>query len=174
MIYRLEFPIADPVMIRSLSAGDFVKISGTIYTARDQAHKRLLETARSGGKLPIELTGTAIYYCGPTPVREDGLFGSAGPTTASRMDKMAPELYRMGLAASIGKGERSESVRQACVEYTAVYLATFGGAGAYLAKRIVKQELVAYGDLGAEAIYRLVVEDFPAIVGFDTKGGTIF
>lgn len=167
---ELTFPVTDRSVLLSLHAGDPVTLSGVIYTARDQAHKRLMELKARGEALPLDLNGTAIYYCGPTPAREDRRFGSAGPTTSARMDPFAPEMYALGAAASIGKGGRSEAVRAACEKNRSVYLITFGGAGAYLAKRILTQELVAFPDLGAEAIYRLTVKDFPAIVGIDAHG----
>lgn len=173
---KLTLPIdeASRKVLESLSAGDFVSLTGTIYTARDQAHKRIVEASKRGESLPFEPKGAAIYYCGPTPPREDGLFGSAGPTTSARMDPFAPKLYEAGVAVTIGKGNRAEAVREACAKFGAVYLVTYGGAGAYLASRMKSQRLVAYPDLGAEAVYEIVVEDFPAIVGFDSKGGSFF
>ena len=157
----------------SLSCGESVILSGTIYTARDQAHKRLVSALQKGEELPIPLKGQLIYYCGPTPPREDNLFGSAGPTTSARMDPFAPFLYQAGLWATLGKGPRSEEVRKACEMYGGVYFITFRGAGAYLARCIISQELIAYPDLGAEAIYKLTIKDFPAIVGIDSQGNVL-
>jgi fumarate hydratase subunit beta len=173
---KLTLPIDDNSRetLTSLRAGDFVRLSGTIYTARDQAHKRLVEALSRGEALPFDPKGAAIYYCGPTPPREDGLFGSAGPTTSARMDPFAPRLYEAGVAVTIGKGNRADTVREACAKFGAVYLIAYGGAGAYLASRMKSQRVTAYPDLGAEAVYEIVVEDFPAIVGFDTKGGSFF
>ncbi|URA10379.1 FumA C-terminus/TtdB family hydratase beta subunit [Thermospira aquatica] len=167
MAISLSFPVEK---LPALSCGDVVRIQGTVYTARDQAHKRLVEALKRGEELPFSLKGQLIYYCGPTPPREDGLFGSAGPTTSARMDPFTPRLIEAGVVATMGKGPRSEAVREACAKYGAVYLLTFGGAGAFLARSIRSQRLVAYPDLGAEAIYELVVEDFPAIVGIDARG----
>ncbi|MCX7882155.1 MAG: FumA C-terminus/TtdB family hydratase beta subunit [Brevinematales bacterium] len=170
MIRVLHFPNED---VSYLQCGEMVLLNGTIYTARDQAHKRLVESLHHNHPLPLPLRGQLLYYCGPTPPREDGLFGSAGPTTSARMDPFTPTLLSAGLTACMGKGPRSPSVQEACAQYGAVYLITFGGAGAFLAKHILSQRLVAYPDLGTEAIYELTVKDFPAIVAIDSRGKTL-
>ncbi|MBD5512223.1 MAG: Fe-S-containing hydro-lyase [Lachnospiraceae bacterium] len=159
---------------RELRAGDYVYITGTIFTARDAAHKRMQEALESGGNLPIELKDAIIYYMGPSPAREGRPIGSAGPTTASRMDKYAPTLLDLGLKGMIGKGKRSQEVRDAVVRNGAVYFAAVGGAGALLSKSITKSELVAYEDLGTEAIRRLEVVNFPVIVVADAEGNNLY
>lgn len=155
---------------RSLKAGDYVYLSGTIYTARDAAHKRMKEALDQGQKLPFDLKGSVIYYMGPSPAREGRPIGSAGPTTASRMDKYTPELLDLGLGAMIGKGKRSPAVIDAMVRNGAVYFAAVGGAGALLSKCILSSEIVAYEDFGAEAIRKLEVKNFPVIVVIDSQG----
>ena len=155
---------------RSLKAGDYVYLSGTIYTARDAAHKRMKEALDQGQKLPFDLKGSVIYYMGPSPAREGRPIGSAGPTTASRMDKYTPELLDLGLGAMIGKGKRSPAVIDAMVRNGAVYFAAVGGAGALLSKCILSSKIVAYEDLGAEAIRKLEVKNFPVIVVIDSQG----
>ena len=160
--------------VKSLRAGDYVYITGTIYTARDAAHKRMSETLDEGGKLPFELEGNVIYYMGPSPAREGRPIGSAGPTTASRMDKYTPRLLDMGLKGMIGKGKRSEDVRQAVIRNGAVYFAAVGGAGALLSRSIESSEVIAYDDLGTEAIRRLQVKDFPVIVVIDSVGNNLY
>ncbi|MDE6844598.1 MAG: Fe-S-containing hydro-lyase [Lachnospiraceae bacterium] len=160
--------------VRKLHAGDYVYITGTIYTARDAAHKRMYETLTQGGELPIEMCGNVIYYMGPSPAREGRPIGSAGPTTASRMDKYAPTLLDMGLIGMIGKGKRSEAVKDAIVRNGAVYFAAVGGAGALLSKSIIKSEVIAYEDLGTEAIRKLEVENFPVIVVIDSEGNNLY
>lgn len=160
--------------VQKLHAGDYVYITGTIYTARDAAHKRMYETLTQGGKLPIEMCGNVIYYMGPSPAREGRAIGSAGPTTASRMDKYAPTLLDMGLIGMIGKGKRSEAVKDAIVRNGAVYFAAVGGAGALLSKSIIKSEMIAYEDLGTEAIRKLEVENFPVIVVIDSEGNNLY
>lgn len=159
---------------KSLKAGDYVYITGTIYTARDAAHKRMDETLDKGEKLPIDMEGNIIYYMGPSPAREGRPIGSAGPTTATRMDKYAPRLLDMGLVGMIGKGKRRQPVLDAIVRNGAVYFAAVGGAGALLAQRITKSEIVAYDDLGTEAIRKLEVKDFPVIVVVDSEGTNIY
>lgn len=161
-------------MALSLRAGQAVRLFGEMFTARDAAHARLWAALDAGESLPLKLKGATVYYCGPTPGRPPRVIGAAGPTTSSRMDKYAPALYQAGLRATLGKGERSLPVREACREYGAVYLATVGGGGALLGSRIVEAEVIAYPDLGPEAIRRLVVEDFPAWVAYDAQGGSIF
>lgn len=173
----MEKYIQSPVCeqeIASLHAGDYVYISGTIYTARDAAHKRMQETLAAGEPLPVELKGNIIYYMGPSPAREGQVIGSAGPTTAGRMDKYTPELLDLGLKGMIGKGKRSAKVKEAIVRNKAVYFAAVGGAGALLSKAILKSEVIAYNDLGTEAIRRLEVKDFPAVVVIDQNGKDLY
>ncbi len=174
MEHRLVLPLAEKPELSRLRAGDTVLISGTLFTARDQAHKRIAAAMGNGGSPPFPLEANFIYYCGPTPPRADGLFGSAGPTTSARMDPFTPALYAAGLCGTIGKGNRSAEVLDACRAFNAVYLVAFGGAGAYLAKTIERQETAAYPELGPEAVYRLTVRDFPAIVAFDASGRSLF
>ena len=157
-----------------LRAGDYVYITGTIYTARDAGHKRMYETLREGGDLPINIEGQAIYYMGPSPAREGRPIGSAGPTTASRMDKYTPELLDLGMGAMIGEGKRSQEVIDAVVRNKAVYFAAVGGAGALLSKCITSSEIVAYEDLGTEAIRKLTVVNLPVIVVIDSKGNNLY
>lgn len=159
---------------QKLRAGDYVYITGTIYTARDAAHKRMDETLNRGEKLPVDIENQMIYYMGPSPAREGRPIGSAGPTTASRMDKYAPRLLDLGLGAMIGKGKRSQAVLDAIVRNQSVYFAAVGGAGALLSKCIKKSEVVAYDNLGAEAIRKLEVEDFPVIVVADCEGNNLY
>lgn len=160
--------------LADLKAGDYVYITGTIYTARDAAHKRMQETLDKGEPLPIELKNNLIYYMGPSPAREGRPIGSAGPTTSSRMDKYAPGLMDLGLAGMIGKGKRSQAVMDAIVRNRAVYFAAVGGAGALLSKSITASKVVAYDDLGTEAIRRLEVKDFPVIVVADKDGNNLY
>ena len=155
---------------RSLHAGDYVYVTGTIYTARDAAHKRMDEALDRGESLPIDIKDQAIYYMGPSPAREGRPIGSAGPTTASRMDKYAPRLLDLGQTAMIGKGKRSQAVIDAVVRNGCVYLAAIGGAGALLSKCIKSSEVIAYEDLGTEAIRKLQVENLPLIVVIDSEG----
>lgn len=159
---------------KTLHAGDYVYITGTIYTARDAAHKRMYETLEKGEPLPLELNNNIIYYMGPSPAREGRAIGSAGPTTASRMDKYAPALLDLGLVGMIGKGKRSPAVKEAIVRNCAVYFAAVGGAGALLSKAIQSSEVIAYDDLGTEAIRRLEVKDFPVIVVIDSDGNNLY
>jgi len=170
---RLEPPLSD-ADIDKLNAGDEVLISGVIYTARDMAHKRLCEAIESGRQLPFELAGAVIYFVGPSPARTGRVIGAAGPTTSSRMDAFSPKLLARGLKAMIGKGYRGEEVRNALKKYKAVHLATIGGAGALLSKHIVSAEVIAYEDLGTEAVRKLEVVDFPAIVAYDAHGNTVY
>ena len=158
----------------SLRAGDYVYITGTIYTARDAAHKRMYESLIAGENIPIDLRNNIIYYLGPTPEREGQVIGSAGPTTSSRMDKYTPLLLEKGLKGMIGKGKRSKEVIEAMKENKAVYFAAVGGAGALLSKRIKKSKVIAYDDLGTEAIRELYVEDFPVIVAVDVYGNNLY
>ncbi len=157
-----------------LNAGDYVYLSGVIYTARDAAHKRMYETLQKGESLPMEMKNNVIYYMGPSPAREGRPIGSAGPTTSSRMDKYAPTLLDLGLIGMIGKGKRSEEVKDAVVRNKAVYFAAVGGAGALLSKSIVESEVIAYDDLGTEAIRKLKVENFPVIVVVDSNGNDLY
>lgn len=159
---------------RSLHAGDYVYITGTMYTARDAAHKRMYEILQKGGELPVDWKDQVIYYMGPSPAREGRPIGSAGPTTASRMDKYAPQLLDLGLGAMVGKGKRSQAVIDAIVRNGSVYFAAVGGAGALLSKCITSAEVVAYDDLGTEAIRKLTVENFPVIVVIDSEGNNLY
>jgi fumarate hydratase subunit beta len=160
--------------ISELHSGDYVYLTGVIYTARDAAHKRMYEALQNGEELPMEMKNNVIYYMGPSPAREGRPIGSAGPTTASRMDKYAPALLDLGLKGMIGKGKRSQAVKDAIVRNGAVYFAAVGGAGALLSKSIVSSEVIAYDDLGTEAIRRLEVKDFPVIVVIDTEGSNLY
>ena len=160
--------------IDTLKAGDYVYISGTIYTARDAAHKRMYESLENGEALPFDIKNNVIYYMGPSPAREGRPIGSAGPTTASRMDKYAPKLMDLGLKGMIGKGKRSEAVKESIIRNEGVYLAAVGGAGALLSKSIQSSEVIAYDDLGTEAIRKLEVENFPAIVVIDKEGNNLY
>lgn len=157
-----------------LTAGDYVYLTGTVYTARDAAHKRMQEALDAGRELPFPIEGNIIYYMGPSPAREGRPIGSAGPTTASRMDKYAPRLLDLGLRGMIGKGKRTPQVLDAVVRNHAVYFAAVGGAGAILSKCITASEVVAYDDLGTEAIRKLSVENFPVIVVADSKGNNLY
>ena len=158
----------------TLRAGDYVYLTGTIYTARDAAHKRMYEALEKGESLPINMNHHVIYYMGPSPAREGRAIGSAGPTTASRMDKYAPSLLDLGLKGMIGKGKRSEAVKEAVIRNKAVYMAAVGGAGALLSKSIISSEVIAYDDLGTEAIRKLEVKDFPVIVVMDAEGNNLY
>lgn len=157
-----------------LRAGDYVYLSGTIYTARDAAHKRMYETLREKGELPFDIQNNVIYYMGPSPAREGRPIGSAGPTTASRMDKYAPALLDLGLRGMIGKGKRNAAVVDAIIKNGAVYFAAVGGAGALLSRSIISSETIAYDDLGTEAIRRLEIQDFPVIVVVDSEGNNLY
>ncbi len=166
-------PLTDDV-IRSLKAGDEVLITGTIYTARDMAHKRLCEAIAGGQKPPFPIEGALIYYCGPTPAAPGKPIGAAGPTTSSRMDHFTPALLAAGLKATLGKGYRNQSVIDSLKKNCAVHLSTIGGAGALLAKHITSAEIIAYEDLGTEAIRCLEVADFPAVVAYDSSGRSVY
>ncbi|HHV79417.1 MAG TPA: Fe-S-containing hydro-lyase [Firmicutes bacterium] len=170
----LIHPPLDDETVKRLHAGDTVSISGVIYTGRDAAHKRLVELIRKGEELPVDLKGQIIYYVGPTPARPGCVPGAAGPTTSTRMDAYTPALLERGLKAMIGKGQRSPQVVETMKKHTAVYLAAVGGAAALIAKKIKKVEVVAYEDLGPEAIYRFHVEGFPAIVVIDCYGNNLY
>ena len=158
----------------SLQIGDYVYLSGTIYTARDAAHKRMYEALEKGEQLPLEVKDNVIYYMGPSPARTGRPIGSAGPTTASRMDKYAPCLLDMGLKGMIGKGKRSHEVKEAIVRNGAVYFAAVGGAGALLSRSIISSEVIAYDDLGTEAVRKLEIKDFPVIVVMDSEGNDLY
>jgi len=168
---RTPFSDAD---VESLKAGDRVRISGVIYTARDAAHARLLPLIEKGEALPIDVTGQIIYYTGPSPARPGTVIGSVGPTTASRMDTFTPSLLKLGLKGTIGKGYRGQPVKDALKQYKAIYFGAIGGAGAVLSEFVRKAEVVAYEDLGTEAIRRLEVDAFPAIVLYDCHGGDLY
>jgi fumarate hydratase subunit beta len=170
---KIETPLTNDVVC-SLKAGDEVAISGVIYTARDAAHKRLCELIEQNKKLPIPIEGQVFYFVGPTPPRPGKIIGSAGPTTSSRMDKFSPILLAAGLKGMIGKGYRGDAVRDALKKYCGVHFAALGGAGALLSQYIVSAQVVAYEDLGTEAIRKLVLKDFPAIVAYDSFGNTVF
>lgn len=170
---RLRAPLSE-ADVRQLVAGDEVVIDGIVYTARDMAHRRLCQALDRGEDLPIELAGAVIYFVGPTPARPGRVIGAAGPTTSARMDPFSPKLIAHGLRAMIGKGYRNEEVRQALRQYGAVHLSTLGGAGALLSRHIVRAEVVAYEDLGTEAIRKLEVVDFPAVVAYDAAGGSVY
>jgi fumarate hydratase subunit beta len=170
---RLKTPLTDADVER-LKAGDKVLITGVIYTGRDAAHKRLTDLLKEGKPLPVDLKGQIIYYVGPAPAKPGHSIGSAGPTTSGRMDAYSPKLMEIGLKGMIGKGMRKKEVIEAMKKYKAVYLAATGGAGALLAKSVKKAQIVAYEDLGPEAINRLEVVDFPAIVVNDTKGNDLY
>ena len=160
--------------IFGLKSGDNVFITGTIYTARDAAHKRMYEALLAGEKLPIDICNNLIYYMGPSPAREGRPIGSAGPTTASRMDKYTPALLELGLGGMIAKGKRSQAVIDSIIKNKSIYFAAIGGAGALLSKAIKSSQVVAYDDLGTEAIYKLEVENFPVIVVIDSKGNNLY
>jgi fumarate hydratase subunit beta len=160
--------------VRQLRVSDEVVINGTVYTARDMAHRRLCQSLDRGEPLPIELEGAILYFVGPTPARPGQVIGAAGPTTSARMDPFSPKLIAHGLRAMIGKGYRNQEVRQALAKYGAVHLAALGGAGALLSRHISRAEIIAYEDLGTEAIRKLEVVDFPAIVAYDAAGGNVY
>jgi fumarate hydratase subunit beta len=170
---RIETPLRREV-IASLRAGDWVLLSGVIYTARDQAHRRMVETLVAGKALPVSLLGQVIYYCGPTPARPGRVIGSAGPTTGSRMDKYLEPILGLGVLATIGKGERSKEARALFKKFGALYLVSIGGAGAYLSERIKRAKVAAWPELGTEAVHELEVEDFPGLVAYDGQGGDYF
>lgn len=173
----MEYTIKEPFTAQAfqdLKAGDTVFLTGTIYTARDAAHKRMIEMLEQGKPLPFELQNAVIYYVGPTPEKPGYVIGSAGPTTSYRMDAYAPRLLDLGETAMIGKGQRSQEVKEAVVRNGAVYFAAIGGAGALMAQRVESAEIIAFEDLGAEAVRRLQVRDFPVTVVLDSKGGDLY
>ncbi len=171
--YKLTTPLSDED-IEKLRIGDIVYLSGVIYTARDAAHKRLVELIEKGKELPFDLKGSVIYFVGPTPPKPGEPIGSAGPTTSYRMDAYSPTLIKHGQKGMIGKGKRNEAVKEACKKYKAVYFGATGGAGALIAQRIKSSEVIAYPELGPEAIRRLEVEDFPVTVVNDAYGGDLY
>ena len=173
MDYHINAPITKEDA-RKLRSGDYVYLTGTIYTARDAAHKRMIETLERKEPLPFDISGETIYYMGPSPEREGRPIGSAGPTTSSRMDKYTPTLLDLGMSSMIGKGKRSKEVIEAIVRNEAVYFAAVGGAGALLSKCILSSEIIAYEDLGTEAIRRLTIKDLPVIVVIDSKGINLY
>lgn len=170
---HISVPLTDEAA-GSLRAGDYVYLTGVIYTARDAAHKRMYEALEQGKELPFDMRNNVIYYMGPSPAREGRPIGSAGPTTASRMDKYAPALLDLGLKGMIGKGKRNQAVKDAVVRNGAVYFAAVGGAGALLSRSIISSEVIAYDDLGTEAIRKLEVKDFPVIVVMDSVGNDLY
>lgn len=170
---KISTPLSEE-SVKELKAGDVVSITGVIYSARDAAHKRMTETLAAGGELPFDIKDATIYYLGPSPAREGQVIGSAGPTTSGRMDAYTPQLLQLGLRGMIGKGRRSAEVIEAMKQAGAVYFAAVGGAGALLSKHITKCEVIAYDDLGTEAIHKLYVEDFPAIVVIDCEGNNLY
>ena len=170
---HIEAPV-NPEKVKDLKAGDYVYITGTIYTARDAAHKRMQEALDRGEELPFDVKENVIYYMGPSPAREGRPIGSAGPTTASRMDKYTTALLDLGLGAMIGKGKRSQAVTEAIIRNGSVYFAAVGGAGAILSKCILSSEVIAYEDLGTEAIRRLEVKNLPVVVVIDSNGNNLY
>jgi fumarate hydratase subunit beta len=173
MTIQINSPM-DSETVEKLKSGDQVLISGVIYVGRDAAHKRLIESLDKGDELPFDIKGQTIYYMGPSPTKPGHVIGSAGPTTSGRMDAYTPRMLSIGLKGMIGKGSRSDQVKEAIKQYKAVYFAAVGGAGALTAKRITKSEIVAYEELGPEAILRLEVKDFPAVVVNDIHGGDVY
>lgn len=173
MVRKLNTPITDEIRT-SLLAGQEVEISGTIYTARDAAHHNMLEAIKENSALPFDVVGQVIYYVGPTPEKPGQAIGACGPTSSYRMDKYSPELMNQGLKVMIGKGERSSDMIEQIKNQKAVYLIAIGGLGALLSKKVISSEVIAYPELGAEAIRKLEVKDFPVIVAIDSLGNTIF
>ena len=170
---KITLPLTDEI-IDSLEAGDMVYITGTVYSARDAAHKRMIEALENGEDLPFDIAGQTIYYLGPTPARAGQVIGSAGPTTSSRMDRYTPVLLENGMKGMIGKGKRSPQVKESMIKEHAVYFAAIGGAGALLSRQIKKSRVIAYDDLGTEAIREMYVEDFPVIVVIDCRGNDLY
>lgn len=173
MAKKITLPLTDEIL-KDLRAGDNLLLTGVIYVARDAAHKRMIEALDQGKPLPFDIKGATIYYMGPSPARPGRVIGSAGPTTSGRMDPYTPRLIAEGLKGMIGKGQRSQAVKDAMVKYKAVYLGAIGGAGAIISKSIKKAEVIAYEELGAEAVRRLEVEDFPVTVINDIYGGDLY
>jgi fumarate hydratase subunit beta len=173
MAKKIKLPLNDDTL-KDLKAGDNLLLTGVIYAARDAAHKRMVEALDQGKALPFDIKGATVYYMGPSPTRPGRVIGSAGPTTSGRMDAYAPRLMAEGLKGMVGKGQRSKAVKDAMVKHKAVYLGAIGGAGAIISKSIKKSEVVAYEELGAEAVRRLEVEDFPVTVVNDIYGGDLY
>jgi fumarate hydratase subunit beta len=173
MTKKVKLPLTDETL-EDLKAGDNILLTGVMYVGRDAAHKRMIEALDQGKPLPFDIKGQTVYYMGPSPARPGQVIGSAGPTTSGRMDSYSPRLIAVGLKGMIGKGMRSPAVKDAMKKYKAVYLAAIGGAGALISKSIKKSEVIAYGELGAEAVLRMEVEDFPAIVINDIYGGDLY
>lgn len=170
---KITLPLTDE-LVSQLHAGDMVYLTGILYSARDAAHKRMIETLEKGEELPFAIAGQTVYYLGPTPAREGQVIGSAGPTTSSRMDKYTPALLEKGMKGMIGKGKRSPQVIQSIIDNHAVYFAAIGGAGALLSRQIRKSTVIAYEDLGTEAVREMYVEDFPVIVVIDSQGMNLY
>ncbi len=170
---QIKLPLSEKDRL-NLKAGDYLLLSGTILTARDAAHKRLVESIKNQEVLPFDLTKTAIYYVGPTPAKPNQPIGACGPTSSYRMDPFVPTLLEQGLKVMIGKGERSDQAKHEIQKHQALYLIVTGGIGALASKRVKSSKVILYEDLGAEAIYELVVEDFPAIVAYDTHGNDLY
>ena len=173
MAKKVKLPLTEEAL-KDLKAGDNILLTGVMYVARDSAHKRMIEALDQGKPLPFDIEGQTVYYMGPSPARPGQVIGSAGPTTSGRMDSYSPRLIAEGLKGMIGKGMRSPAVKEAMKKYKAVYLAAIGGAGALISKSIKKSEVIAYEELGAEAVLRMEVEDFPAIVINDIYGGDLY
>jgi len=173
MLKKIKLPLTNET-IKDLKAGDNVLLTGTMYVARDAAHQRLVETLDKGQPLPFDIKGQTVYYMGPSPAKPGQVIGSAGPTTSGRMDSFSPRLMEAGLKGMIGKGNRTQAVKDAMKKYKAVYFAAIGGAGALIAKGIKKSEVIAYEELGAEAVRKLEVEDFPVTVINDIYGGDLY
>jgi len=173
MARKIKLPLTDETL-KDLKAGDNILLTGVMYVARDAAHKRMIEALDQGKPLPFDIKGQTVYYMGPSPARPGQVIGSAGPTTSGRMDSYSPRLIAAGLKGMVGKGMRSPAVKEAMKKYKAVYLAAIGGAGALISKSIKKSEVIAYEELGAEAVLRMEVEDFPAIVINDIYGGDLY
>jgi len=172
-LIKIKTPL-DEKTVASLRAGDFVEISGDIYGARDAAHKKFIEILKNNENLPFDIKGQIIYYVGPSPTPPGFIVGSCGPTTSSRMDRYTVRLLACGLKGMLGKGIRSKQVKNAIVRYGAIYFVTYGGCGAYLSQFIKKWEAIAFFDLGPEAVYKIKVEKFPAVVGIDSKGNDVY
>lgn len=170
---RIKTPLGERTR-KALETGERVLLSGVLFTARDQTHERILSFIRKKKKLPFDLKGSVIYYAGPTPSPYKNKVGSCGPTTSSRMDSFTPFLLKKGVAAMIGKGKRSQAVRRLIKKYKAIYFLALGGAGAYLSKKIVKAKLIGFKDLGAQAVYKFEVKDFPLVVGIDSRGKDVY
>ncbi|MEA3369049.1 MAG: FumA C-terminus/TtdB family hydratase beta subunit [Candidatus Ratteibacteria bacterium] len=171
---KLIVPVENKKILADFHPGEFISVSGFVYTARDKAHQRLIDSLRKKRPIPVDLNNQFLYYTGPTPSPPGRISGAIGPTTSSRMDKFTPELLSLGLAGTIGKGKRDKAVIAAIKKFKAVYLITIGGAAAYLSKRVKSLSRVAYKDLGPEAIFRVEVEDFPVIVAIDSRGLSIY